>query len=189
MLYSLFQGAEKLNEYTFGNTVFRLCIKNDGCFEIGYWVYCTKPAFFPVYGDYIPGSYIIGSDIISLVALFYDYTFIKAIDLIYGHIASNETLYPHVVKGKGGYREELFPIVKKFDFVRNNNVFMQQLEQAGAVLYPYLINNLLVFLFKYYYKNKHNNYIEIFLGYFHCYNSQQLTFIAMDISKIRLFRS
>lgn len=188
LLSFLFQGAEKLNEHTFGNNLFRLCIKNDGCFEIGYWEYCIKPASGIFEGNYTAGSYIIGSDIISLVALFYDYTFIKAIDLIYGHIVSNETLYPHVLKGKGGYREELFPIVKKFDFVRNNNVFMQQLEQAGAVLYPYLINNLLVFLFKYYYKNKHNNYIEIFFGYFHRYNSPQLTFIAMDISKFNSLR-
>lgn len=102
---------------------------------------------------------------------------------MYGHIASNETLYPHVIKGKGGYKEELFPIAKKFDFVRSSNIFMQKLEQAGAAFSSYSLNNSVSFLYKYYYQNYAGNYIEIFLGYFHRYNSPQLTFIAMDISK------
>lgn len=184
LLSFLFQGAQRINEHTFGNTVFRLCIKNDGCFEIGYWEYCRIRASNIFDAHYIPGSYFIGSDIISLIALFYDYTFIKAIDLIYNHITSNETLYPHVIKGKGGYKEELFPIAKKFDFVRSKNIFMQQLEQVGAVFVLYIINNLETFLYKYYYRNNYGNYIEIIFGYFHRYNSPQLTFIAMDISKL-----
>lgn len=127
LLYSLFQGVEKLNEYTFGNINFRLCIKCDGVYEVGYWGCWVSSSQDDLRDNSIiaSGSYCVGSELVSLVAQYYGYTFIEAIDLIYGHIASNETLYPHVIKGKGGYKEELFPIIKKFNFVKNNNIFIQ----------------------------------------------------------------
>lgn len=62
------------------------------------------------------------------------------------------------------------------------------MEQAGAVLSLYQIDKSVTFLYKYYYKNEYGNYIEIFLGYFHRYNSPQLIFIAMDISKFNSLR-
>lgn len=221
LLSELFQDATKMNEFTFGNNFFRLCIKRLGVFEVGYWECCVDqnlipkipsipllspslqlpvasseplplpPSFIP--SSFYPNSnssngsdvekYLVSSDIISLAAIHYNYTFIEALELIYNHITSNITLYPHVIKGKGGYKEELFPIAKKFDNVKINNNFIQQLEKSGAILSPYLLNNSIIFLYKYSYKNKYSQYIEIFFGYFHRHNSVQNTFIAMDISQ------
>lgn len=212
LLTALFSDAIKINEFTFGNSIFRLCIKRYEIYEVGYWECCVDqnlipkipsiPLLFPprqgpvMNLDALPSpsninsnsssnveTYLVSSDIISLVATYYNYTFIEAIELIYGHISTNTTLYPHVIKGKGGYREELFPIAKKFNDVRANNNFIQKLEQAGAILSSYLLNNSTTFLYKYYYKNKYNQYVEIFLGYFHRFNSPINTFIAMDISQ------
>ncbi len=184
LLSGLFPDATKINEFTFGNNIFRLCIKKYYFYEVGYWQYFyRKPINLFETNSSIDNPYTFSSDIISLVATYYNYTFIEAIELIHGHITTNTTLYPHVIKGKGGYREELFPIAKKFNDIRINNNFIQQLEQDGAIFSLYLLNNSTTFLYKYYYKNNYNQYVEIFLGYFHRYNSTQNTFIAMDISQ------
>lgn len=182
LLSGLFPDATKINEFTFGNYIFRLCIKRYGIYEVGYWEYCGMKKSMPN-SWYVETEYTTSSDIISLVATYYNYTFIETIELIYGHISTNTTLYPHVIKGKGGYKEELFPIAKKFNDVKWNNNFIQQLERHGAILSSYSLNNSIIFLYKYCYKNIHNQYVEIFFGYFHRYNSTQNTFIAMDISQ------
>lgn len=182
LLTALFSDAIKINEFTFGNSIFRLCIKRYGIYEVGYWEYCGMKKSMPN-SCYAETEYTTSSDIISLVATYYNYTFIETIELIYGHISTNTTLYPHVIKGKGGYKEELFPIAKKFNDVKWNNNFIQQLERHGAILSSYSLNNSIIFLYKYCYKNIHNQYVEIFFGYFHRYNSTQNTFIAMDISQ------
>lgn len=178
LLSALFPDATKMNEFTYGDNTFRLCIKKyRGC-EVGYWEFriVSKLSIFDE-------NYQISSDIISLVAVYFNSTFIEAIELIYGHITSNPTLYPHVIKEKAGYKEELFPIARQFDTVKKNNNFILQLEKSGATFSNYTINNSLTFLYKCCYKNMYNQYVEIFFGYFHRYNSAQNTFIAMDISK------
>lgn len=184
LLSGLFPDATKINEFTFGNYIFRLCIKRYGIYEVGYWEYFyRKPIDLFETNSINDNPYIFSSDIISLVATYYNYTFIEAIELIHGHISTNTTLYPHVIKGKGGYKEELFPIAKKFDNIKECNNFIQQLENSRASFSNYILNNTLTFLYKCCYKNITNQYIEIFFGYFHRYNSTQNTFIAMDISQ------
>lgn len=112
LLSALFPDATKINDFTYGNNIFRLCIKRYGNYEVGYWEYRMLP-ILPT--TFYFETYFVSSDIISLVSTYYDYTFIETIDLIYGHITSNETLYLHVINGKGGYKEELFPIARKFN--------------------------------------------------------------------------
>lgn len=185
LLSALFPDAIKLNEFTFGNDIFRLCIKRFGSYEVGYWecyVKVLSRILNPFVINFYEIDYQVSSDLISLVAVRYNFSFKKALELLYGHITTNTTLYPQVIIGKGGYREELFPISKKLN-IRTKNNFTQQLIKNGAVLSEYSLNDSITFLHKYSYKNNDGRYLEIFFGYFHRYNSAQNTFIAMNISQ------
>ncbi len=76
LLNFLFNQGFIINDYIFGNSEFRFCIKNSKQIDIGTWDFRkTSPSY-----------YIIGSDITSLVACYYNFSYIEAINIIYNHI-------------------------------------------------------------------------------------------------------